>query len=368
MNREQLNSSNSTIKLLRTIGSPFAPEQKQVLLENRSEAVELYDYAIKNKIGLAYLESLKGREKLEEFGLKLKYQEEQKKHNEQEITASRVSELFNSFSVNYAIFKSIMPFPATPNDVDIIHFGSAKEYKKATEIMLHSNYIEIKGQADAEQRMFHDARECGHLDPHKKDVYDIDLYQKISASYVLYLDKRKFEKHVTEINLSSSNNKIKVLSPEAELVAIITHSIIPEMLCTLFVYYATLYHLEKMNSEEINKFIGIAKENNVTFSVKAHFSLVAELHKVAHGSVPEKIEGLLANLGDETSERKNLIENDFKTPHRYSGSTIIRTLLEKMREREFRWSFLKQMVFMLNPRLAKWVIYNIIWRRRRETY
>ena len=70
MKGQQVKSPSSTIKLLRTIGSPFAPEQKQVLPENKEEALELYEYATKNKIGLAYLESLKDQERLEEFGLK----------------------------------------------------------------------------------------------------------------------------------------------------------------------------------------------------------------------------------------------------------------------------------------------------------
>lgn len=365
MNREQINSSNSTITLLRTIGSPFASDQE--LSETKDEALELYNYATKNKIGLFYLETIKDQEKLEEFGLRTKYEEEQRKHDIQAITASRISEVFNSSGVNYAIFKSIMPFPATPNDVDIIHFGSDDEFERATGIMLQSDYMEVKGQVDAEQRMFHDARD-GELNPHphKKDVYDVDLYQNISASHVLYLDKRKLEKYVTEINVSS--NKLKVLRPEADLVAIIIHSIIPEMLCTLFVYYATLYHLETMNSEEISRFIDIAKANNVTFSVKTHCSLVAELHKAAHGFVPEIIEEVLAELGDKTRERKNLAKNNFKTPHKYSFSTLIRVLLEKAKEEEFRRSAVKQMVYMSNPKFAIWVLRNIIWRRKRETY
>lgn len=355
-------SMNSTIKLLRTIGSPFASDQE--LTGSKEEALELYGYATKNKIGLLYLESLK--EKLEEFGLKTKYQEEQKKHNEQSITAIRISELFNSFGVNYAIFKSIMPFPATPNDVDIIHFGSDDEFNNAAKIMLQSGYIELKGSADSSQREFHDARECGHLNPHKKDIYDIDVYQKVAASYIIYLDKRKLEKYVTEIG--RSDNRIKVLKPEAELVAIIIHSIIPEQLCTLFVYYATLHHLVRMNSEEIDRFIAIARENNVIFPVKAHCSLVAALHKVAHGFVPEIIEGLLTQLGDETREKRILLENNFKMPHKYSLSAVMRILLEKSKETEFRRSVVTQMVCMLNPKLAKWVIWNVIWRRRRETY
>jgi len=216
--------------------------------------------------------------------------------------------------------------------------------------------------------MFHDVKYGGYSNPHprKKDVCDVDLYQKIAASYVLYLDKRKLERYVTEVNMS--DNKLKVLMPEADLVAIIIHSIIPEMLCTLFVYYATLYYTAKMDSEEIKSVMKITNENNVRFSAKAHCSLIAELHKAAHGLVPEKIEAILAELDDETRRKRILLENDFKMPHKYGLSSVVRILLEKIKESAFRRSVFKQMMHILNPKVAKWVIYNIIWRCRRETY
>lgn len=356
---------NSTLKLLRTIGSPFASDKE--MPENRDESLELYDYATKNKIGLLYLETLKEQGKLSEFGLVPEYDRELKKHNEQLITTIRVSKLLNSIDCNYAIFKSIMPFPAVPNDVDMVHFGSDAEFERIAKVMLQSDYTEVCVGVDSSQREFHDTRVCEHLDLNKKDVYDIDIYQEIAASYIIYLDKNKIREHITKIDVEG--NLIKVLNPEAELVAIIIHSIIPEMLCTLLVYYATLHYLARMNLENINRLIDIAWKNNVTFPVKAHYSLVATLHQAAHGFVPEKVEEVLSKLGNETFERKNLLKNDFKTPHRYGESTIIRTLLEKAKENKFRRSAIKQTLNMLlNPKLAKWVIWNVIWRRRRETY
>jgi len=357
---------NHTIRLLRTIGSPFVLEQE--LPGNKDEALQLYAYAVKNKIGLLYLEVLKNQGKLEEFQLVSNYEEEQKKHDEQVITAKRIAELLNSCGINYAIFKSIMPFIATPNDIDILHFGSDSEYKRAIEIMLRSNYIEVKGEADAQQCMFHDIRDgcCPKPHPHDKDAYDVDLYQKATASYIIYLDKRKLEKHITEIDMSGT--QIKVLTPEAELVTVITHSVIPEQLFTLFTYYATLHYLARMNPEEISQFIHIAKENSVTFPVRAHCSLNAELHHVAHGFIPQKVEEVLAGLGNEANERKSLVKNNFKMPHRHSWLTVIRALLEKTKESEFRKSVPKQAINMLNPRLAKWVISEVILRRKRETY
>ena len=358
---------NTTVKLLRMIGSPFAIEQKQELPENKEEALELYYCATKNKIGLLYLDALKNRGKLEEFELESEYQEECEKHNKQVTTAIRITKLFNSYNINYVVFKSFMPYPAVPNDVDIVHLGSDEEYKKAVEIMLQNGYEEFFGEGPTpSQHMFHDARDGAHLCGHGKDVFDIDLYRKIMASYIIYLDREKFLKYVTEMNISDV--QIKVLKPEAELVAIITHSIIPEQLCTLSVYYAMLYYLARMNSEEINRFIEIAKENNVTFPVRVHCSLVAELHRVAHAFVPGELEEILTKLGGETQEKRYMIEKNFKMPHLYSKTVVIRSLLEKMKEKEFRKSVTKQGLGMLDPRLAKWVIRDVIRRRGRETY
>jgi len=360
---------HKSMKLLRTIGSPFTPEQKQALPENRSEAQELYVYATKNKIGLLYLEALKNQEKLKEFGLVSEYQEERKKHNEQVTTAVRVSKLFNSANINYVVFKSIMPYPAVPNDVDIVHLGSDAEYKKTVEIMLQSGYEEFFGEfrdRSPSQLMFHDSRDGPHLGLSKKDIYDIDLYREIKASYIIYLDREKFVKYVTEMNVLDV--QIKVLEPEAELVALIIHSIIPEQLCTFSVYYSTLYYLAKMNSKNIDRFVYIAKENNVTFPVRTHCSLIAELHKAVHGFVPKALEAILAKLGDETKEIKNLINADFEMPYKYSWSTVIRTLFEKGKEGEFRRSVVKQMIHMLSPTFAKSVIQTIIMYRKRKTY
>jgi len=354
---------NLTVKLLKVVGSPFISEQEPP--ENYEEIFELYKHAVKNKIGLLYLEVLKNFGMLK-FNLKSEYKRIRRQHEEQVVTLRRVSNIFNLYNVKYVVFKSIMPFPAVPNDIDVLHMGSYEEYENAIKIMLQSGYMEVRAPVGSLQHMFHDIRMCEHTDPREKDVYDIDLYHKAAASYIVYLDKRKIKEYIMEMNISG--DKIKILKPEAELIAIIVHSIIPEQIFTLFTYYATLYYLKKLNSKEISGLINLAKENNVIFPVRAHFSLVAELHQAAHAFVPEKVEAVLESVGDELNERKNLRRNDFKTPHKYCWLTLIRTLLEKRKDEEFRRSFVRQIVSMLKPDLTKWVISNIIWRRKRETY
>lgn len=354
---------SSTLKILRTTGSPFAPDHEE--LKSRNEALKLHDYAVKNKIGLLYLETLKDQGKLEDFGLGSKYKAECEKHNEQLITLNRIAKFLNSLNTDYAVFKSIMPYPATPNDIDILCFCLDEEYKEIVETLLKNGYIKPEEGSGPHVVMFHDTRDCDHIDLHEKDVYDIDLYKDVAISHIVYLDKRKLAKYVTEIDVLGE--QVKVLKPEAELVASITHSIIPTQLFTLFIYYATLYHLAGMSPDDIKRFINIAKENNATFSVRTHCSLVAELHKVAHGFVPEELEEILANLGNETQDVRNLVRNDLEMPYRYSWA-VIRALLEKTREKRFQRSVVVQVKSMLNPRFAKYVICAVVKMRGRGTY
>jgi hypothetical protein len=356
---------NLTIRLLEVLGSPFVLEHKSVT--DKNEARELYNYAVTNKIGFFFLDTLKGQAKLEEFALQTFYDAEYKKHGAQTMTAVRFSQLLRDAGVAHAVFKSTMPFPATPNDVDVIHFGTQEAYRRTLKIIRQSNYVQVEGMVDSSQHMFHDLRDIS-LNPHppQKDEYDVDIYQKVAASHLIYLDKRKLEENITEEVVQQA--KISVLRREAELAAVIIHSIIPEQLFTLLVYYATLYHFNAMSSAEIANFAKIAQKNHITRSARVHCSLVAELHRAAHGFVPEQIKEVIAILGEAQSEKNILVANNWQTPHRYSWRTVTQVLGEKTKDREFRRSIPAQIIRMLNPRVARWVISEVINRRKRKTY
>jgi len=357
---------NPTLKLLQIIDSPFAPAES-VKIESRIEAIKLYEHAKKNKIGLLYLEALRKEEVLEKFGLLSEWQKENRRYNEQLTTVARFSSVLNSLNVEYAVFKSVMPFKMVPNDVDVLFFGSDEEYYKLVEVLPNFGYEKIVDVPSPVEVMFHDLRSQPHEDPKEKDVFDVDLYREAGASYMVYLDKRKLRKHITEVYVFEE--RVKVLKPEADLIALYTHAIIPEFIFTLSLYYITLYYLSKMKKGNLKNLLSISKENHVICPLKYHCSLIAGLHKAAHGFVPEKIKVVLAELGEETNERKNLVKTSFMMPHHYSWSIILRMLLEKAGEDEFRRSMIKQILYMLlNPKLAKWVICNVMRRRRRETY
>ncbi|HZD44038.1 MAG TPA: hypothetical protein VE134_08295 [Methanomicrobiales archaeon] len=356
--------NSQTARLLRVIGSPFVAERERP--SDEAEALSLYELAKKNKSGIFYLTSLKERDLLEPFSLQGLYEAEKDRYDKQWVTAVRISRVLNAIGCDYAIIKSIMPYPATPNDVDIIHFGSDEEYDKAVVAILASNYTEIKGEMDAEQKLFHDLRECAHADMSKKDMYDVDLYQQLSASHILYMDKNKLRMYAELTPIRGE--EIRVLNPNAEHVLTIVHSIIPEMLQTLMVYYTTLYLLSRMTAEDVASFYSIARENHVLHCVRMHLSIVGEVHASAHGTTPPILDRLIEIFGEAPSESRILLLKDLKMPHKYGMGSIVKILFEKMNEPLFRRSLYVQMRHMARPRYVYWFVKEMSVRRRRETY
>lgn len=358
---------NMAPRILRILGSPFVGACESELPTNKDEAKHLLDYASMNKIALFYLETLRRFNFLEKLGLESDYERELIRHDEQKSTLVRVAELFNRHSVNYAVFKSIMPYPATPNDVDILHLGSEQEFHETAYIMVESGYEPIEDVSSPAEFEVHDARVCHHAGSHKKDVYDIDLYRRPAASHISYLNRKKLASYVSGTEILGV--QVKTLSPEAELVAIVTHAVPIEQLCTLHVYYASLYHLSEMNSMQLIRVVKIAKDNNVTVPLKAHFSIVSKLHYCAHGFVPEQVNEILGQLGGNNKrEAGKFIRSNMCMPYRYSFATVITSLVERSRDSEFLAGAIRQLLGMLNPRFAWYVLSQVMWRRARDTY
>jgi len=358
--KEEDVSMNATVKILRTIGSPFASEQE--LFENKKEDLKLYECAEKNKIGLLYLDALKEEGCLNK--LQSEYEKHKKNQREHLTTAVRISSLLNSKKIKYCVVKSLMPFSFVPNDVDILIFNSWNQFEEIIKTAKKSGY-DVIGEAPLEV-MIHDARNEKHKNPKEKDIYDIDLYRELGAINIIYLDKNLLEKHVTKTALFEEN--ISILKPGAELATVFVHSIFPEQIFTLHLYYTALHYLSKMNAEDINDFISIVKENNITFAVKTVISIIAVLHEVAHGFIPEKIRIITSELGKNNFETTKLYKKILKTPHKYLFLTIIIILLEKMKEKKAAKSIMWQMLKILNPKTMLYVIRVVVERRRRETY
>ena len=384
MNKEPTSISSRSIKLLRTIGSPLQPTTK--ISEEDNESSELYDHAVKNKIPLLYLESLKQQEELNK--LKSKYKEEYARYLKFLDGVARVSEVLNAADIEYAIFKTIKPFPTVHGDADIIVLGDDGMYERAVEYLLKAGYasqlpglVDVKALTNEEDyrkaakilvKPTHGKYGLGHISPTGTDlvdperIIDIDLQKELALSYVIYMDKNNFKGHITEVELLNGA-KIKTPTPELDLAIVIAHSL-AEQMYLLGEYYAFLYRLSEMDEKGFNNFIDILKENKLTIAAKSFVTITAVLCEGAYGEVPEKVEGLLDEFGYEQSEAKRLVKSDFKVPHRYGGLALSKVVLEKMKEKRFRRSVALQLIKMVDPKLMRLVVRSLIEMRKREYY
>ena len=355
MTKEPTISSNPTIKLLRTVGTPLISTTK--ISEEDNESLELYDLAVKNKIPLLYLEALKQQGKLNK--LRMKYEEEHARYLNFLDRLGGVSKILENANIEYVIFKTIKPYPAVPGDVDIVVLGDNDTYRRANRIFLESGYRYV--------------REVDNTSPTLPDLVNpegdivVDLQEELELNYVIYMDKNKFEGHIVKREITPEV-EIKTLAPELDLATVIMHSL-TEYLYLLGEFYTFLYSLARMSERDIDDFVAVLRENKITMAAKSFITITAVLHEAAYGVIPEKLEYALNKLGYEKLEAGRLVKSGFKMPHRYGMSTVAKVILEKMRERRFSESVKVQIAKMLtSPRLTKYMIGEVIEMRRREYY
>lgn len=359
---------NSTFKLASFLGSPFVEGKKSdKFVFTSKEKVKLYQLAYNNKIGLFFLQCLKDICELSPQ-LEDNYAEDMDRFTETTKTAVFLSSKLKNITSDFAIFKFLKPYPHTPSDVDVLFFLPKDEYFETVDCLLKDSYYKI-GECPS-QVVVYDLRggveqmDTRVVEGKKGGRYYIDLYNDVSVSHFTYINKEDLSDYIVEID--SLEGKIQTLDPVAELPVVLTHSIIPEQLFTLADYYVALHYINKMKETELKKMVSIFKSNDVTRAGLSSLSMVSSLHKKLYGFSPDKIDYLLKNLGWNSKIPK--LSNDFSMPYRHDISTLVSIMAERVTNNVGAKSMAKQTLFMANPRLMKWVIFNLIFRRKRESY
>ena len=245
---DRVMAMNPTVKLLQVIGSPFMPAVEVPLDDN--EMLSLYNCAANNRVSLFYLETLK---KLGKLGkLEADYDKRYERYQRFINAVVRTSELLDSLHIEYATVKTIRPFIAAPSDIDVLCFGPDGDYEKAVKAMFEAGYTRVPSGPPVRQIKLY----C------PEDGIWVDLHKEMGASRIICINKRKFNKYVTETKLPNGSI-VKVLTPEADLAVVMIHSVISDVIYTLAEYYTTIYQLAEMNAKSIDNFLGIVGENNM---------------------------------------------------------------------------------------------------------
>ncbi len=354
---------NTTLEILRAIGSPFVETKGWPYCKGETRV--LLNCATDNKVGLLFLETLKKHGALGD--LRPIYHQERERYAQTLVTAQRVAGLLEQSGVEYALYKTLKPFPITPNDVDILLFGGEVEQGTAIRA-LHKAGFDTVGVAPLQTCMY-DSRDGGRGGHDKKGgIYYVDLYREASASYVIYLNKECLKATVQTVETPLGIREVRTLRPEADLLATLAHSVFPEQLYTLNDYFTTLHYLAQMDVEARSRFINLVKESHVRYAVRSSLGITSALHEAAHGQVPSVLADVLVTLGGSTREVSRFTVGLLETPHRYSVVAVLRFLLERMRDARGRCSIARQLANMWKPRFARYVLRVAVDRRTRQTY
>lgn len=337
------------------IGSPFVAREARRFSDE--ELLSAYDLAFPNRVALLYLTMY--RREGWDARLEEKYQILHQREQATFDVIARLGEQLNAWDPGkYVVFKSIKPYPATPNDTDVICLGDQADYEVMYQHLLDAGYHFHEWAP--QQRTLYDARGEGKVGLGKKGgTYYVDLYTEISTDYFSYMNKRRFRPFV--VTREVNGVPVRLLRPEPELAVVMFHSVFPERTFQLEHFYVPLYLL-KQPDFDLAAFVRFARDAGVAYAVKTQCSLIARLHHEHFGFVPVPIVEILRQLGENRREVRRFEQFRLTTPYLFSPRTFWTAFLCKCNEWHSIRSLLVQGLKMLNPKFFMDVMRSI--RRR----
>lgn len=331
----------NTFELIEIVGSPYVND---VPVIGNDVLDGIYDEAFKNRVALLYL-SIHRKEGWP-ASLEEKYQKLNDRRNKTLNVIANLGESLNEYGLGkYAIFKSLKPYPATPNDTDVINFGKKSEFKDVLEYLYHKGY-EFHEWAPMQTTLIH-PNGIGKTGKGKKGgTYYIDMYSDISTDYFLYIDKRSLIPHVEALEVNGQ--EIQNVKKEVELAIILFHNVFPERTFQLEHFYMPLYHLHD-DDFNLDVLINFAEGQKLVRAIAANLTLVEYIHNEIFGFVPDRIKFLLDRWGRSESELEQFKKMGSKTPYMITPKTFWLTFYDKLYDGAAFKSILVQALHMLNP-------------------
>lgn len=335
-------ATNKTSELIHLLGSPFVGRNLEIPSEEY--LLSIYDRAFKDRVALLLLEKYKRLDWKD--GLKEKYQKLSERQAETFGVIARLAKVLNDFDPEcYVVFKSIKPYPATPNDTDVLFLKGKKEYERAYKHLLEAGYIFHEWAP--QQKTVYDPVGIGKIGKGKKGgTYYIDFYEQISTDYFAYLDKRKLAAFI--ITKEINGVPVRLLRAEPELSIILFHNVFPERTFQLEHFYVPLYYFASQEFD-VDFFTRFVKSNGMSRAVGCNLSLVDYLHEQYFHFVPTKIAAIMKHLKLDKTELGRFQSSNETTPYLFSQRIFWMSFIEKAREPYCFKSLIVQFFKMLNP-------------------
>jgi len=327
--------------LIKIIGTPFGspvPCVSKDILEN------IYEKAFADRVALLYLDAhrkLGWSPNLEQLYSKLN-----KRRTETLSVVSDLAHVLNEFCPHdYAIFKSLKPYPATPNDTDVIIFGDKVQFKAVIDYLYSKGYFFHEWAPM--QTTLYDPRGKGKIGKGKKGgIYYIDVYSDISTDYFLYIDKRSLLPHICTVELNGT--QVSTIRQEVELAIILFHNVFPERTFQLEHFYMPLYLL-KDASFDLDILIEFAEKQRLSYAISTNLTISEYIHEKMFFSAPDRIRQLLDHWGRNAYELERFINRGEETPYLFTPKTFWIAFFRKSVDHAALKSLFNQAFHMLNP-------------------
>ena len=180
----------------------------------QSDTKLLIQYAVKNKIELTFLEFASKDLHAPKFYSKLK-----KQYSSFLTSLVKVLKTLDEEDVAYSLFKTLKPIPYTPVDIDLL-LGSADDLRRAISVLRDVFDVEIIG---------YDRWVVGIHVPVEDEILEPHL--EIHAGNWIYLQKNPLLNSTHRMEVLGET--LTTLTPEAEIISIVAHSLFKEQLITL---------------------------------------------------------------------------------------------------------------------------------------
>ena len=248
-------------------------------------------------------------------------------------------------SGQYVVFKSLKPFPATPNDTDVLFLRSKRALDGLTPRSSRKGTYSTMGIAVAE---LVDPRGVGQVGAGKKGgTYYIDFYQEVATDYFAYMNKNRLRPFLRRGELLGA--PICLWGSEPELAIILFHSVFPERTYQLEHFFLALHYMAQ-ESFDRQSFVEFGRANGMVRALRESLAITRALHVSAFGVDPSTVEECLQRLGGRSTEGARFEANNLGTPHMFSVTTFFGSFAEKLKDLHSLRSLGVQLVQMLRPR------------------
>jgi hypothetical protein len=322
---------------------------KPSLISDGLDLDEYYLFAKRNKMRLLFLNSL-DENQLTDLLIHEKHRLTKRK-DDVNFLINSISNILNINNIRYSFFKTIRPYEEVTVDIDLIIYDDFHN------TIMDSHNYNI------------DLLEHGPLSSTYRSnevMMDIDFYKDVGVSYYKYLDNNELINHVIEMDYNDAH--IKVLSPIADILSIVSHSYIKEQLYVLSEFFTYVYYVNKMSTETMDQLISLSKKWNLYRCLSMHNSISCYIYETSLGDLSDNMQYLKQNLLMDTLDVDIIKKTNSELPYKYNYKSVLKTLVDKLHDPVSRNSLLTQVINMLNPLFLLKFSRDFYRHITRETY